>query len=113
LLPSRPWGIAAGCVLVPARLGGDGAPARNRHPRPRHLRRAGALTAEEVAHFGRPFGELIDPFAGLRHGGVIFPCLMDDLGAATEDQVILAWLQAEIESHDFQALLVGNPPTPA
>ena len=38
---------------------------------------------------------------------------MDELGAASEDQVILAWLQAEIESPDFQAYLVGNPPNPA
>src|SRR5947207_7971889 len=38
---------------------------------------------------------------------------MEDLGKATEDQVILAWLQAEIESPDFQAYLVGNPPNPA
>ena len=38
---------------------------------------------------------------------------MDDLGKATEDQVILAWLQAEIESPDFQVYLVGNPPNPA
>ena len=38
---------------------------------------------------------------------------MDDLGAATEEQVILAWLQAEIESPDFQAFIVGNPPNPA
>src|SRR5437879_13514399 len=38
---------------------------------------------------------------------------MDDLGQATEDQVILAWLQAEIESPEFQAYLVGNPPNPA
>ncbi|HEX2646579.1 MAG TPA: hypothetical protein VHO95_05085 [Candidatus Dormibacteraeota bacterium] len=38
---------------------------------------------------------------------------MDDLGAATEDQVILAWLQAEIESADFQAYVIGNPPNPA
>ncbi|HEY3086276.1 MAG TPA: hypothetical protein VGK28_12560 [Candidatus Dormibacteraeota bacterium] len=38
---------------------------------------------------------------------------MDDLGAATEDQVILAWLQAEIESADFQAFIIGNPPNPA
>ncbi len=38
---------------------------------------------------------------------------MDDLGAATEDQVILAWLQAEIESPDFQAYVIGNPPNPA
>jgi SAM-dependent methyltransferase len=38
---------------------------------------------------------------------------MDDLGAATEDQVILAWLQAEIESPDFQAFIIGNPPNPA
>ena len=38
---------------------------------------------------------------------------MDDLGQATEDQVILAWLQAEIESADFQAYIIGNPPNPA
>ena len=38
---------------------------------------------------------------------------MEDLGDATEDQVILAWLQAEIESPDFQAYIVGNPPNPA
>jgi hypothetical protein len=38
---------------------------------------------------------------------------VDDLGAATEDQVILAWLQAEIESPEFQAYIVGNPPNPA
>jgi hypothetical protein len=38
---------------------------------------------------------------------------VDDLGAATEDQVILAWLQAEIESPDFQAFVIGNPPNPA
>jgi hypothetical protein len=38
---------------------------------------------------------------------------VDDLGAATEDQVILAWLQAEIESPGFQAYVVGNPPNPA
>jgi hypothetical protein len=37
---------------------------------------------------------------------------MQDLGAATEEQVILAWLQAEIESPDFQAYIVGNPPDP-
>jgi hypothetical protein len=38
---------------------------------------------------------------------------MEDLGPATEDQVILAWLQAEIESPEFQAYVVGNPPNPA
>src|SRR5256885_6644478 len=38
---------------------------------------------------------------------------MEDLGSASEDQVILAWLEAEIESPDFQAYLVGNPPNPA
>ena len=38
---------------------------------------------------------------------------MEDLGGATEDQVILAWLQAEIESPDFQAFVIGNPPNPA
>jgi hypothetical protein len=41
------------------------------------------------------------------------PVEMQDLGAATEDQVILAWLQAAIESPDFQAYLVGDPPDPA
>ena len=38
---------------------------------------------------------------------------MEDLGGATDDQVILAWLQAEIESPEFQAYIVGNPPNPA
>ena len=37
---------------------------------------------------------------------------MEDLGAASEDQVILAWLQAEIESLDFQQYIVGDPPNP-
>jgi hypothetical protein len=37
---------------------------------------------------------------------------MEELGAATEDQVILAWLQAEIESPRFQAYLIGDPPKP-
>jgi hypothetical protein len=41
------------------------------------------------------------------------PVDMEDLGAASEDQVILAWLQAVIESADFQAYLVGDPPEPA
>ena len=38
---------------------------------------------------------------------------VEDLGPATDDQVILAWLQAEIESPEFQAYIVGNPPNPA
>ncbi len=38
---------------------------------------------------------------------------MEDRGAATENQVVLAWLQAQIESPDFQAYIVGNPPNPA
>lgn len=38
---------------------------------------------------------------------------MDDLGAVTDDHVILAWLQAEIESVDFQQYIVGDPPNPA
>jgi hypothetical protein len=29
---------------------------------------------------------------------------MEDLGAVSDDQVILAWLQAEIESPPFQRL---------
>jgi hypothetical protein len=37
---------------------------------------------------------------------------MEDQGAATEDQVILAWLQAEIESPGFQQYIVGDPPNP-
>jgi hypothetical protein len=38
---------------------------------------------------------------------------MEDRGAANDDQVILAWLQAQIESPDFQAYVVGDPPDPA
>jgi hypothetical protein len=38
---------------------------------------------------------------------------MEDLGAASDDQVILAWLQAEIESPPFQAYLIGDPPKPS
>ena len=38
---------------------------------------------------------------------------MQDLGVASDDQVILAWLQAEIESPGFQSYLVGDPPDPA
>jgi hypothetical protein len=38
---------------------------------------------------------------------------MEDLGVVSEDQVILAWLQAEIESVDFQQYIVGDPPNPA
>lgn len=38
---------------------------------------------------------------------------VEDLGEATDDHVILAWLQAEIESSDFQSYLIGNPPNPA
>src|ERR1700693_1004206 len=37
---------------------------------------------------------------------------MDDLGLATENQVILAWLQAEIESVAFQQYLAGETPNP-
>jgi len=38
---------------------------------------------------------------------------MEDLGSVSDDQVILAWLQAEIESPPFQAYLVGDPPKPS
>src|SRR3982074_3326986 len=38
---------------------------------------------------------------------------MEDQGVATEDQVILAWLQAEIESVSFQQYIAGEPPNPA
>jgi hypothetical protein len=38
---------------------------------------------------------------------------MEDLGSVSEDHVILAWLQAEIESPPFQAFLIGDPPKPS
>jgi len=38
---------------------------------------------------------------------------MEDLGAASDDQVILAWLVAEIESPPFQTYLIGDPPKPS
>ena len=38
---------------------------------------------------------------------------MEDQGVATEDHVILAWLQAEIESVAFQQYIAGDPPNPA
>ncbi|HET6310521.1 MAG TPA: hypothetical protein VFH00_05915 [Candidatus Nitrosotalea sp.] len=38
---------------------------------------------------------------------------MEEQGVATEDQVILAWLQAEIESVAFQQYIAGEPPNPA
>jgi hypothetical protein len=38
---------------------------------------------------------------------------VQDLGPADDNQVLLAWLQAVIESPDFQAYIVGNPPDPS
>jgi hypothetical protein len=38
---------------------------------------------------------------------------MEDLGSVSDDHVILAWLQAEIESPPFQAFLIGDPPKPS
>lgn len=38
---------------------------------------------------------------------------MDELGPATVDEMVLAWLQAEIESPRFQASIVGSPPNQA
>ena len=37
---------------------------------------------------------------------------MEDLGPASDDQVILSWLQAEIDSPPFQSYLIGDPPKP-
>ena len=37
---------------------------------------------------------------------------MEAEGVATEDQVILAWLQAELESVAFQQYIAGEPPNP-
>ena len=37
---------------------------------------------------------------------------MQDLGPATDDHVILAWLQAEIVSERFRKYIVGDPPDP-
>ena len=39
--------------------------------------------------------------------------VMEDFEAVSDDQVILAWLQAEIESPPFQAYLIGDPPKPS
>src|SRR3981081_2168067 len=38
---------------------------------------------------------------------------MEDQEVATEEQVILAWLQAEMESVAFQQYIAGEPPDPA
>ena len=38
---------------------------------------------------------------------------MEDLGAVSDDNVVLAWLQAEIESPPFQAYLIRDPPKPS
>jgi hypothetical protein len=38
---------------------------------------------------------------------------MEDLGTASDDQVILAWLRAEIDSPPFQNYLIGDPPKPS
>lgn len=38
---------------------------------------------------------------------------MEDFGAVSDDHVILAWLEAEIESPPFQAYLIGDPPKPS
>jgi hypothetical protein len=38
---------------------------------------------------------------------------MKDFGEAPDDQVVLAWLQAEIESPPFQSYLIGDPPKPS
>src|ERR1700736_6088935 len=38
---------------------------------------------------------------------------MEAQGVATDDQVILAWLQAEMESVAFQQYIAGEPPNPA
>jgi hypothetical protein len=37
---------------------------------------------------------------------------VDDLGVVSDDEVILAWLQAEIDSPPFQSYLIGDPPKP-
>ena len=38
---------------------------------------------------------------------------MEDLGAVSDDHVVLAWLQAEVESPPFQSYLIGDPPKPS
>ena len=38
---------------------------------------------------------------------------MEDLGTASDDHVILAWLRAEIDSPPFQSYLIGDPPKPS
>ncbi len=73
LLPQALREFAARSVVSAAGLGRDGEARRHGHTRTRHLRGARALASEEVAHFGRAFGELVHPFTGLGHGDVIFP----------------------------------------
>src|SRR5260370_39777246 len=87
--------------------GGTGIPARviSAAPAPLPPRRSRILAEPSVHWYThlRVWGmEML-----FSHGS------MADLGAATEDQVILAWLQAEIDSPDFQACVIGSPPTPA
>src|ERR1700693_5383265 len=59
----------------------------------------------------------MDKFGASRTSGVVralpLVAVMEDLGAVSDDQVILAWLQAEIESPPFQSYLVGDPPRPS
>ncbi len=61
LLPHAPWEVAFRRVIRAARLCRDGESGRNGHACPRHLGRAGALTAEQVAHLRRALSEQIDP----------------------------------------------------
>src|SRR5258708_34574338 len=87
--------------------GGTGIPARviSAAPAPLPPRRSRILAEPSVNWYThlRVWGmEML-----FSHGS------MDDLGAATEDQVILAWLQSEIESPDFQAYAIANPHNPA
>jgi hypothetical protein len=59
----------------------------------------------------------MDKFGASKTSGVVralpFVAVMEDLGSVSDDQVILAWLQAEIESPPFQAYLIGDPARPS
>src|SRR5258708_39795845 len=61
MVPQAFGELAAARVVLTASFGGDGEAGRDGHARAGHLRGAGALSTEKVAHFGGAFAELVDP----------------------------------------------------
>ena len=66
LLPEPVREFRAARVEGVARLGGDREPGRHRQPGARHLRNAGTLAAQQVAHRGTALVEAIHPLVGAR-----------------------------------------------